>query len=290
MVDPKDVAAGARAVVKAADRRCLNCSEPLAGAFCAGCGQRSVPADPTIKELAGDAWQELSGYDGRILNTFRALLRPGKLTLEYLQGRRARYLSPVRIYLMVSVLYFLVAAAAPQIGGGMRIGLTDTEGNRASVTAEERAAMLNSLDEIPWFARPMVKSMAEDPDGFRARLFTIMPRVFFGMLPIFGAIIAVFYRRHHFPAALVFAAYAHSFAFLLFAVSEATKFSYSPAIAATAAIIALAGVAVYVLKSLRVVFGGGWPVTILKALGIGFAYLLLSVPAFIIILIWASVV
>ena len=44
------------------------------------------------RKLAGDAWQELSGYDGRIAATFRGLLHPGRLTLEYLQGRRARYL------------------------------------------------------------------------------------------------------------------------------------------------------------------------------------------------------
>jgi hypothetical protein len=104
------------------DRRCLNCGAALHGAFCGACGQRSVPADPTVSELAGDAWQELSGYDGRVAATFRGLLHPGRLTLEYLQGRRARYLSPVRLYLTVSVIYFLIAATAPQIAGGLRIG------------------------------------------------------------------------------------------------------------------------------------------------------------------------
>ena len=81
--------------------------------FCGACGQRSVPANPTVSELAGDAWQELSGYDGRIAATFRGLLHPGRLTLEYLQGRRARYLPPIRLYLIASVTYFLLAAAAP---------------------------------------------------------------------------------------------------------------------------------------------------------------------------------
>ena len=77
--------------------RCLNCGADLHGAFCADCGQRAVPANPTIAELAGDAWQELSGYDGRIAATFKGLLRPGLLTVDYLQGRRARYLSPIRL-------------------------------------------------------------------------------------------------------------------------------------------------------------------------------------------------
>jgi hypothetical protein len=114
---------------------CLNCGRALHGAFCATCGQRSVPSDPTLSELAGDAWHELSGYDGRIASTFRSLFRPGKLTLEYLQGRRARYLPPVRLYLIVSVIYFLVAAAAPESAGGLRTGVQQEE----MLTEEDRA-------------------------------------------------------------------------------------------------------------------------------------------------------
>ena len=76
---------------------CLNCGEPLSGPFCSKCGQRAIPAYPTLRELAGDAWQELSGYDGRVVRTFRSLMRrPGALTLEVLEGHRARYVSPVR--------------------------------------------------------------------------------------------------------------------------------------------------------------------------------------------------
>lgn len=64
--------------------RCLNCGADLNGAFCGSCGQRSVPADPTVAELAGDAWQELSGYDGRIVATFRNLFRPAGIGFAYL--------------------------------------------------------------------------------------------------------------------------------------------------------------------------------------------------------------
>ena len=116
--------------------RCLNCSAPLHGAFCAGCGQRVVPPHPTVSELAGDAWQELTGYDGRIMATLRGLARPGHLTREYVEGRRAHYLPPLRVYLIVSVIYFVVAASAPEEvtarqstisgPGGMRIGVPTT--------------------------------------------------------------------------------------------------------------------------------------------------------------------
>jgi hypothetical protein len=154
--------------------RCLNCDAELSGPFCAACGQRAVPANPSVSELAGDAWEELSGYDGRIVATFRALPHPGRLTTNYIAGRRARYLPPVRLYLIVSVLYFVIAAAAPEQAaqsagqvsgpGGMRIGIT----NSAEMTDADRVEVMKDLETAPWFVQPLLRSITEDPAGFRA--------------------------------------------------------------------------------------------------------------------------
>jgi len=280
--------------------QCLNCGADLGGPFCAACGQRSLPANPTVSELVRDAWQEMSGYDGRIVATFRGLMHPGQLTRDYLQGRRAKYLPPVRLYLTVSLVYFLVAAAAPPVAartsgevtgpGGLRIGVSQSRNGRAMVTKEDRAEILKELDSSPWFLRAMLKSLVEDPDGFRARLFTIMPRVFFGMLPVFAAIVAWLYRDRRFPAALVYALHIHAFAFLIFTFAEIAKFSGSQIVAAVIGVSAAVVFAVYTHRSLQVVFGGSWLQTLRKETAIGFAYALVSVPAFFIILIWASMV
>lgn len=274
---------------------CLNCGAELHGAFCASCGQRSVPANPTVSELAGDAWQELSGYDGRIAATFRGLLTPGHLTIDYLQGRRARYLPPIRLYLIVSVIYFVAAASAPQIAGpnaditgpaGMRIQLTD----RATVlTAEDRAEMLKDLDQAPWFLRPMLKAFSEDPDAFRARIFTVMPRVFFALLPVFAGVVALLYRGRAFPTALVFAAHLHAFAFLIFTISEVAKMTGQAVVMGVVGVAAVLAFVIYTLRAFRAVFGGGWPITMVKAVSIGVVYLIVSIPAFIVILVWASI-
>ena len=110
---------------------CLNCGTPLVGPFCAECGQRDVPPYPSVRELAVDAFWELSGWDGRFASTVRApVARPGKLTREFLEGRRARYISPLRLYLMCSLVYCVLAAAVPNASrdsgepmpGGLRRG------------------------------------------------------------------------------------------------------------------------------------------------------------------------
>ena len=275
--------------------RCLNCGAELSGPFCAACGQRAVPANPSVSEIAGDAWEELSGYDGRIAATFRALPHPGRLTTNYIEGRRARYLPPVRLYLFVSFFYFVIAAAAPQQStasgevrgpGGMRIGIT----NSAEMTEADRAEVMKNLETAPWIVKPLLRSLADDSDGFRARLFTIMPRVFFGMLPAFAAIVALIYRNRRFPTALVYALHIHAFAFLIFMAAEIAKFTGSQIVAAAVGVIALVAFAVYTHRSLQVVFGGDWKETLVKETAIGFGYALVSVPAFFIILIWASLV
>lgn len=277
--------------------RCLNCEAELSGPFCAACGQRVVPPDPTVKELAGDAWQELTGYDGRIAATIRGLLHPGRLTIQYLRGHRAAYLPPVRVYLIASLIYFVVAAAAPptparqpgEVRGpvGIRLGVWSTA--NSDLTDEDRAELRKSVEEAPAVFRPLLRAVVQDPEALRARLFTTMPRVFFAMLPVFAGILALFYRGRRFPTHLVFAAHVHAFAFVLLTLAEAVKFARNDIVQAVVGLAMLLIVHVYGLRALKAVYGGGWPRTLAKASGIGFIYLAASIPAFMIILTWAAI-
>jgi hypothetical protein len=277
--------------------RCLNCSAPLHGSFCAECGQRAVPPHPTVSELAGDAWHELTGYDGRILATIRGLARPGFLTRAYLEGRRAHYLPPVRVYLVVSVIYFVIAASVPEdmairedgsMTGPGGVNIVTETGDGGAMSATERAELLAQAETAPWFLRATVRALAEDPSGFRRRMFTIMPRVFFALLPVFAGVVALFYRKRHFPTALVFAVHLHAFAFIVFAVAELMKFTRNETLADCVSTVMAVIFAFYALKAFRAVFGGSWPMTIAKAMGIGFLYLIASIPAYIVIMLWAS--
>ena len=277
---------------------CLNCGAALHGSFCSACGQRSVPPDPSVAEVAGDAWHELSGYDGRIAATIRGLLRPGYLTREYVAGRRARYLSPVRLYLIVSVIYFLTASSAPasmstrpgqlDAPGGLQIGVTGSA-NGVELNPEERAQLLASADKAPAVLRPLLRALASDPVGFRARVLTIMPRVFFALLPVFAVIVALFYRGRRFPTSLVFAVHLHAFAFTAFTLPEAAKLTGSVGFEVAVSGVMTVAFTAYALLALRAVFGGSWPATVVKAAAIGVVYLIASLPAFAIILAWASV-
>ena len=88
--------------------RCLNCDTPITGPFCGACGQRASSRSLSLGHLIQEAVGDVYHVDSRLWSTLRLLLfRPGALTLDYLAGRRARYVPPFRLYLVVSVLLFL---------------------------------------------------------------------------------------------------------------------------------------------------------------------------------------
>ncbi|MDH3374046.1 MAG: DUF4286 family protein [Gammaproteobacteria bacterium] len=102
-------------LVPGASPDCLNCGTKLRGQYCGNCGQRSRSRLISLWELISDAFGDLFEIDSRLWQTLIPLLiRPGRLTHDYLQGRRARYMPPFRMYLVLSLLFFVVAFFDPR--------------------------------------------------------------------------------------------------------------------------------------------------------------------------------
>jgi hypothetical protein len=94
---------------------CLNCGTTLSGQYCGDCGQRACSRLISILELLREAFGDLFEIDSRLWQTLVPLIiRPGQLTKDYLRGRRARFMPPFRTYLVLSVLFFLVAFFDPR--------------------------------------------------------------------------------------------------------------------------------------------------------------------------------
>lgn len=91
--------------------RCPNCDAPDAGAYCRTCGQKQGELRPTVRVWLSETLDELFFVNARLPRTLRALVWPvGYLTAEYVKGRRAGYMSPLRLYLLVAVPFFWVFA------------------------------------------------------------------------------------------------------------------------------------------------------------------------------------
>ena len=90
----------------------------LPGDYCPDCGQRAGPLRVPLGTFLVQSFTEFFGVDGRFWRTLGALLfRPGALTVAYHRGRRRRFLSPLRVYLVATVTFFLTLALLDPSGG-----------------------------------------------------------------------------------------------------------------------------------------------------------------------------
>ena len=90
---------------------CSNCGAEMTGAYCASCGQkRFIDADRRLGHLLAQFVEAATDLDGRFWASVRALLlQPGRLSRDYIAGRRARWMSPIALFLLVNVVYFVFA-------------------------------------------------------------------------------------------------------------------------------------------------------------------------------------
>src|SRR4029453_4195906 len=88
---------------------CENCGAPMAGPFCAKCGQHAVDYRRSFRYVVLDVLDSFLSWVSKFFATIGWLIaRPWHLTNEFLAGRRVRYVHPLRVYLLVSILFFFV--------------------------------------------------------------------------------------------------------------------------------------------------------------------------------------
>jgi len=87
---------------------CLNCGTEVAGRFCQQCGQENVEVKESFFQLLTHFVEDLTHFDGKLWKTLKLLLfKPGSLTKLYIDGKRASYIHPIRMYLFISAVFFL---------------------------------------------------------------------------------------------------------------------------------------------------------------------------------------
>jgi hypothetical protein len=219
---------------------CLNCGEPLVGAYCAQCGQQNIDRRQPFWKLLGDILHETFDFDSRVARTLAALLiRPGFLTLEYCAGRRAKYSPPLRLYIFVSVLFFL--------------SLTLQRGFLPDIIVQESPVVLEA---------EKVASSADDPLGMldvypqlAEAVRDYVPVLIFLLLPVFALLLKMLYRNRFYFEHLIYALHTHTilfiFAGLMLPFEEPANTLVTPLVIQ---LVLLAYILWYLFRSLRVVY------------------------------------
>jgi hypothetical protein len=126
---------------------CLNCGEVLRGQHCSHCGQHAQVRVLSMWSLVKDVIGDILDVDSRVWRTLWPLaFRPGALTQDYLRGRRARYTPPFRMYLVLSLVFFVLASLSDPGSdvtvnindGGTNIQLNDGGAKEAAGTTDKQ--------------------------------------------------------------------------------------------------------------------------------------------------------
>jgi hypothetical protein len=251
--------------------RCKNCGAALSGRYCADCSQAADVHVPTTGELVHEAMEGLAHADSRLWRTlFPLWFQPGKLTNEFIAGRRIAYVPPFRLYLVLSVIFFLLWSFH-----GIKSDVVTFDASDASKGGDEQCAYLGSLVWTRWHDRVTHACTAALKDNGASWLhvaIATVPKAMFIFLPVIAFLHMLLYwrPRHRYVEHLLFFLHLHAMFFSV-AIVLLALFSIAalwPALEGTASVIInllVWSTAAYSLIAMRRVFGRSWVGTLFKA-------------------------
>jgi hypothetical protein len=149
---------------KVSTENCLNCGEVLTGQHCSHCGQRARVRVLSLWSLLRDVVGDAVNWDSRLWRTLRPLaFSPGVLTQEFLRGRRAMYTPPFRMYLLLSVAFFLSTTIGADPGADLHLNL-DENGANLQLRDGSEAAKPAAGTEPAGQAKPRAPPPKLDPE------------------------------------------------------------------------------------------------------------------------------
>jgi hypothetical protein len=259
--------------------KCRNCGVRLlrASKYCHACGQATRERLPSLRGLYAEYAHNYVGMEGALWRTLlRLFLLPGSLTVEYLRGRRRRYLLPLRLFLTISVLFFVVIGFQTRNTGESATLVKALQEKSGPVTVLDFGAAYARIEtngdficDLPeWVCKRLKSRYAVEPARLAVELEHVQRRFFayaswgmFAAMPVFALLLMLAYRNRKmfYAEHLIMALHLHSFWFVALLAFYPAK--YAPE---WVGIGLTAWIAAYGILAMRRVYGGGWFATLAR--------------------------
>jgi hypothetical protein len=238
--------------------------------------------------------------EGRLWRTLNALvLHPGRLTLEYLRGRKLAYVNPLRLYLTLSVLFFLalrlvIAPAGERLNTAIHRSLTDGHSSVTilglgfgEATRKPDGTLVCTLPA--WLCKRVQERLLNRPGELERRISSLPTELLshfstavFLLLPVFAFFLQLAYVRRTYGEHFLFALHVDSFWFLVLLVLLLPWPWWIQ-------IVLQVYMVFYTLFALHRVYASPWWQTVLKGLAVGAAYGAALSVATLLIAVWTLV-
>jgi uncharacterized protein DUF3667 len=274
---------------------CTNCGAGPVDRFCAACGQRHVtPQDFTARTFLHELVGEFVSLDGRFWLTLWTLVRyPGKLAREYFDGRGARYMRPLNLFLLLNLVFFVIQPHTGLLQWHLQ-GYLQSRSNAPRLVEETRRTRAEEAERdrekqgaAP--AAPRLESMELFESSFESTLQNLKKSMLLLAIPLFAvALTALYGTKHRFAEHLIFS--THFYAFSVFALTALIPIAFEIARRALllahapgkifaamgserGLIVALLGIfGAYLYVGVRRMYGDSWLAGIARAVALFVAY------------------
>jgi Protein of unknown function (DUF3667) len=265
----------ANAVNQPVIQACANCATPSTGNYCSHCGQRLDTHIHSVWHFLGEATEVLTHADSRVWNTLLPLLtRPGFLTREFFAGHRARYLQPFRLYVILSVLFLLLASwlnnSAPAVN--IEAGAIDVSKCSSKVQTDVPGAS--------WLRPRLIvacqKILTKGGRELGQSVVHNLGRAMFIFLPLLAGFMKLLYwrPRRYYLEHLLLLLHNHAFVFLWLSVwLLATHWLRSPGLESVFSLAMGAYLTRYLYRSMKLVYAQLGSFTFLKFTSLLLLYL-----------------
>jgi Protein of unknown function (DUF3667) len=264
-------------------RRCFNCSARLGGRYCANCGQPADSRMPSALQFVHQTIESLTHADSRLWQTLKLLwLRPGQLTLEFIQGRRVSFLPPVKLYFAFSVIFFaLVSLSHPRTA--LMQFIHAKHQRQLSLESCNKWHVFGDHAWTEHLTRICEESIRDHGVNLLQAAVDTMPDAMFVFVPLIALSHMVMYSRprHIYAEHLLFFLHVHAFVFSLLTVWMALHalgaiWPSSMSIPVWLTYTMISVMPVYGVVALKRVFKRSWVGTIARTLALLVIYVALS--------------
>jgi len=300
---------------------CLNCGQHLwvNELFCPHCGQKRLErGDMSFSHLLGESLLDYFHFDSKFFSTILPLIyKPGWLTLEFMKGKRKKYVEPFKLFLVISVIYFLLLPLSKEVekeeanpvkidtaGLNSRNGKAELnklhytiKGVPLSITAED--SMRRETDSTgikayvdkhfskegpaaKYIMRQVLKIMISKGQSLVTVLEHTASKLIFLLIPVFALLLKLFYirRKRLYFEHLIFSLHLHAFFFLFLIACLLIEFFVPVSL-----MIILIVFLVYGFIALKKYYRQSFGKSLLKMTLITFSYMIIGLPVFFALLI-----